>query len=154
MLVNVLQEDVLFVVQCLARLSMFFTIRSYLNHCFNMRAMFLRDYVFSFSNDLHVQESFPYSVLLPSPDHEFVLFPKGRPFPTENMVGHTGNIPFSFHVTYKNEATFPAGISPMIGSFMFDCPYTYDLVEKFISLIVQAYNEELRLPRDLEETLK
>ncbi|KAD4178773.1 hypothetical protein E3N88_27364 [Mikania micrantha] len=39
-------------------------------------------------------------------------------------------------------------------SAQFDCPYTYDLVEKFISLIVQAYNEELRLPRDLEETLK
>ncbi|KAL8192993.1 hypothetical protein R6Q57_027441 [Mikania cordata] len=34
-----------------------------------------------------------------------------------------------------------------------DCPYIYDPAEKYISLIVPAYNEELRLPGALDETM-
>ncbi|KAJ0705085.1 putative dolichyl-phosphate beta-glucosyltransferase [Helianthus annuus] len=34
-----------------------------------------------------------------------------------------------------------------------DCPYIYDPAEKYISLIVPAYNEELRLPAALDETM-
>ncbi|KAI3793340.1 hypothetical protein L1987_35957 [Smallanthus sonchifolius] len=34
-----------------------------------------------------------------------------------------------------------------------DCPYIYDPAEKYISLIVPAYNEELRLPGALDETI-
>ncbi|CAI9273619.1 unnamed protein product [Lactuca saligna] len=34
-----------------------------------------------------------------------------------------------------------------------ECPYIYDPAEKYISLIIPAYNEELRLPAALDETM-
>ncbi|KAJ0909535.1 putative Heat shock protein 70kD, peptide-binding domain superfamily [Helianthus annuus] len=60
--------------------------------------------------DYEVQDSFPYSIVLPSLNHEFVLFPKGNPFPKEKMMCYTRSSRFSFKVTYSNETDFPAGI--------------------------------------------
>lgn len=34
------------------------------------------------------------------------------------------------------------------------CPHITDPAEKYLSLIVPAYNEELRLPAALEETME
>ncbi|KAF5804125.1 putative Heat shock protein 70 family [Helianthus annuus] len=64
-----------------------------------------------------VQDSFPYSIVVPLPNHEFVLFPKGSPFPNGHMLVHTGNTQFSIQVTYSNETVFPTGISSLVGRF-------------------------------------
>lgn len=38
--------------------------------------------------------------------------------------------------------------------FQVTCPHIHDPAEKYISLIIPAYNEEHRLPGALDETLK
>ncbi|MFS7934040.1 putative Heat shock protein 70 family [Helianthus anomalus] len=64
-----------------------------------------------------VQDSFPYSIVVPLPNHELVLFPKGSPFPVERRLVHTGNTQIFLPVAYSNEKDFPAGISPIVGHF-------------------------------------
>ncbi|XP_076923028.1 heat shock 70 kDa protein 16-like [Bidens hawaiensis] len=67
-----------------------------------------------------VEDSFPYSIVLPLPNcDDVVLFPKGIPFPNEKIVTKTGSNISYFDVKYSNETEFSAGISPVVGSFGF-----------------------------------
>ncbi|XP_076941250.1 heat shock 70 kDa protein 16-like [Bidens hawaiensis] len=65
-----------------------------------------------------VQDSFPYTIVLPLSNHDgMVLFPKGSPFPSEQMMVHNGKTLVYFDVEYDKETDFPAGISSTVGRF-------------------------------------
>ncbi|KAI3741044.1 hypothetical protein L1987_58711 [Smallanthus sonchifolius] len=68
-------------------------------------------------HDYKVEDLFPYSIVLPSPNSENVFFQKGGTFPKVMAVKCTGKTPFSFQLTYSNTTDFPAGISPVVGRF-------------------------------------
>ncbi|KAI3710472.1 hypothetical protein L2E82_40255 [Cichorium intybus] len=74
--------------------------------------------------DYKVQDLFPYSIGLCSDDAEnerhpeIMLFPKGSPFPSNDMIHFEGNTALSCQVFYTNKTDFPAGISPNVGHFM------------------------------------
>ncbi|KAK9064181.1 hypothetical protein SSX86_015561 [Deinandra increscens subsp. villosa] len=68
-------------------------------------------------HDYKIEDSFPYSIVIPSPQGEYMLFPKGSPFPNEKMLTHQGNTRFYLQVTYTNKRDFPAGISNIVGRF-------------------------------------
>ncbi|KAK9054969.1 hypothetical protein SSX86_026048 [Deinandra increscens subsp. villosa] len=64
-----------------------------------------------------IEDSFPYSIVIPTPRRDIMLFPKGSPFPVEKMMNHKGNTPFYLQVAYIKERDFPAGISHVVGRF-------------------------------------
>ncbi|KAK9074264.1 hypothetical protein SSX86_006861 [Deinandra increscens subsp. villosa] len=67
--------------------------------------------------DYKIEDSFPYSIEIPSPKGEFMLFPKGSSFPKVTKMELQCNTPFCLPVTYITERDFPAGISHIVGSF-------------------------------------
>ncbi|KAK9064188.1 hypothetical protein SSX86_015568 [Deinandra increscens subsp. villosa] len=67
--------------------------------------------------DYKIEDSFPYSIEIPSPKGEFMLFPKGSSFPKVTKMELQCNTPFCLPVTYITERDFPAGISHIAGSF-------------------------------------
>ncbi|KAD7117954.1 hypothetical protein E3N88_05222 [Mikania micrantha] len=67
--------------------------------------------------DYKVEDSFPYSILIPTPQGEIMLFSKGSPFPSLNTMNHHKRIPFYVQVAYRKEMDFPAGTSHIVGRF-------------------------------------
>ncbi|KAI7755800.1 hypothetical protein M8C21_014924, partial [Ambrosia artemisiifolia] len=67
--------------------------------------------------DYKIKESFPYSIVIPSPQGEFMVFPKGNPFPNQMMITYDGNTSHRFQLVYIKERDFPAGISHIAGCF-------------------------------------
>ncbi|KAL8198173.1 hypothetical protein R6Q57_029981 [Mikania cordata] len=67
--------------------------------------------------DYKIEDSFPYSIIIPTPQGDISLFPKGFPFPNLKLMNHLNKIPFYFQVAYKKEMDFPAGISHIVGHF-------------------------------------
>ncbi|KAK1422604.1 hypothetical protein QVD17_17889 [Tagetes erecta] len=65
-----------------------------------------------------IKDAFPYSIVIPTPQGEVMVFPKGSPFPEEKMMRHTGNTLFDLLVAYINETNSPAGISHIVGHFV------------------------------------
>ncbi|KAI7737948.1 hypothetical protein M8C21_015141, partial [Ambrosia artemisiifolia] len=67
--------------------------------------------------DYKIKDSFPYSIVIPSPQGEFMVFPKGNPFPNQMMLTYDGNTSRRFQLVYIKERDFPAGISHIAGCF-------------------------------------
>ncbi|XP_076915373.1 heat shock 70 kDa protein 16-like [Bidens hawaiensis] len=67
--------------------------------------------------DYKVEDSFPYSIVIPSPQGEIMVFRKGCSFPNQKILNHSGKIPFYLQVAYRKWKAFPAGISHIIGHF-------------------------------------
>ncbi|KAL9998923.1 putative Heat shock protein 70 family [Helianthus debilis subsp. tardiflorus] len=67
--------------------------------------------------DYKIDDSFPYSIVIPTPKKEVMVFPKGSPFPNEQMMKRNGYTSFDIQLAYIKERDFPAGISHMVGRF-------------------------------------
>ncbi|KAJ0450280.1 putative Heat shock protein 70 family [Helianthus annuus] len=67
--------------------------------------------------DYKIKDAFPYSIVIPSPQGECMVFQKGSPFPNQEMFKHNGNPPFYLQVAYVKDRNFPAGISHIVGQF-------------------------------------
>ncbi|MFS8015427.1 putative Heat shock protein 70 family [Helianthus anomalus] len=67
--------------------------------------------------DYKIKDAFPYSIIIPSPQGECMVFPKGSPFPNQEMFKHNVHTPFYLQVAYVKDRNFPAGISHIVGQF-------------------------------------
>ncbi|KAJ0830186.1 putative Heat shock protein 70 family [Helianthus annuus] len=67
--------------------------------------------------DYKIGESFPYSIVIPSPQGECMVFPKGSQFPNQNLLNHPGSTQFYLQVAYIKERDFPTEISHIVGHF-------------------------------------
>ncbi|KAJ0692266.1 putative Heat shock protein 70 family [Helianthus annuus] len=67
--------------------------------------------------DYKIRESFPYSIVIPSPQGECMVFPKGSQFPNQNLLNHPGSTQFYLQVAYIKERDFPTEISHIVGHF-------------------------------------
>ncbi|KAJ0450277.1 putative Heat shock protein 70 family [Helianthus annuus] len=68
-------------------------------------------------HDYKIRKSFPYSIVIPSPQGECMVFPKGSQFPNQNLLNHPGSTQFYLQVAYIKERDFPTGISHIVGHF-------------------------------------
>ncbi|XP_071696668.1 heat shock 70 kDa protein 16-like isoform X2 [Rutidosis leptorrhynchoides] len=74
--------------------------------------------------DYKVLDLFPYSIGCSvgedeqETEHQFILFPKGSRFPSDQIISYPGNTTRHFQVFYTNKTDIPAGISPKVGCFL------------------------------------
>ncbi|KAK9064183.1 hypothetical protein SSX86_015563 [Deinandra increscens subsp. villosa] len=90
--------------------------------------------------DYKIEDSFPYSIEIPSPKGEFMLFPKGSSFPKVTKMELQCNIPLCLPVAYINERNFPAGMSHLLGSFGIGMSEPSDAEKVDVELSVKLNN--------------